>query len=88
MSFDGDFDMLPIKAHFRYGVIPSHPTSNDFQLAACVVLDDLETYAEAHWYIEAIRERRMNPGRLLDDAKRDINARVADRLYRLAAESA
>jgi hypothetical protein len=85
-AFDGDFDMLPLMAHFRYGVVPTHPTSDDFQLAAIMATHDGDLYAEAHWFIEAIRERRLNPGRLLDDAKRGINARVAARLYRRAME--
>lgn len=86
-AFNGDFDSLSIAAQLRYGAIPAYPTSDDFQLAACLVADDLDIYAEAHWYIEAIRERRLNGGRLLEDAKRDINARVATRLYRRAVET-
>jgi hypothetical protein len=79
--FDGDFDVLPFAAHIRYGTIPHTVTSGDFQLAACVVSEDLDTYPEAHWYIEAMRERRINPGRALNEAKREINLRVAARLY-------
>lgn len=86
--FDGDFDFLPFAAQLRYGEVPSHPSREDFQLAACVVSGDLDTYAEAHWHIEAVRERRLNPGRLLDEAKRDINNRVARRLFVRAMEAA
>ncbi len=81
-KFDGDFDMLPIAAHFRYGAIPVNVGSSDFQSAAVRISADMDTYAEAHWYLEAIRERRINPMRSLNDAMRDINARVARRLYK------
>lgn len=79
--FDGEFTFLPFAAQLRYGAVPTHPSSNDFQSAACVVADDLDLYVEAHWHLEAVRERVLHPGRALDDAMRDINARVAKRLY-------
>jgi hypothetical protein len=80
--FDGDFDFLPLAAHVRYGQIPKFPSSGDFQSAVCLVVDDLDKYVEAHWYLEATRERILHPGRALDDAKRDINGRVASRLHK------
>jgi hypothetical protein len=79
--FSGDFEFLPVAAHLRYGAIPVIVTSSDFQLAAVRVSADLEVYAEAHWHLEAVRERRLNPSRSLNDAMRDINDRVARRLY-------
>ena len=79
--FSGDFDVLPIMAHFRYGQVPVRPTSDDFQLTACLVESDLDVYAEAHWFLEAVRERRLHPARPLEDAKREIASRVARRLY-------
>lgn len=79
--FNGDFEFLPLAAQIRYGAIPAIVTGEWFQLAAVTVADDLNSYAEAHWYIEAIRERRINPARSLNEAMRDINARVARRLY-------
>lgn len=30
--FLGDFDMLPLGAHIRFGVVPTHTTSDEFQL--------------------------------------------------------
>lgn len=88
-TFTGDFYLLPLAAHFRYGAVPTHPTSQDFQSAAVTVSGDLDVYAEAHWYIEAVRERRLNPGRKLDDASlREIAWRVAARLYNRAMEAA
>lgn len=75
--FDGDFDFLPIAAHLRYGM-PGH----DFQLAAVMMADDLDVYAEAHWYLEAARELALNPACVLDDVRlRAINTRVAKRLF-------
>lgn len=81
--FDGEFGFLPIAAQVRYGAVPVIVTSSDFQLAAVRVYGDLELYPEAHWYLEAIRERRLNPSRLLNDAMRDINNRVGRRLFDL-----
>jgi hypothetical protein len=88
-AFAGDFEFLPLAAQLRYGAVPTHPTSENFQCAAVTVADDLDCYAEAHWHIEAVRERRLNPGRALDDAAlREIGARVAKRLYARAMEVA
>lgn len=80
-SFNGEFWTLPLSAHLRYGAVPVVVTASDFQSAAVRVSDDLGVYPEAHWYLEAIRERRLNPSRSLNEAMGDINARVAKRLY-------
>jgi hypothetical protein len=74
--FEGDFEFLPIAAHLRYGM-PGH----DFQSAAVLVADDLDVYAEAHWYLEATRERVLNPACALDERMSAINTRVAKRLF-------
>lgn len=79
--FNGEFALLPFASHIRYGAIPVNVTVNDFQGAAVRVSRDLDIYAEAHWYLEAMRERRTNPMRSLNDAMKDINARVAKRLF-------
>lgn len=80
--FDGDFDLLPIAAHLRYGM-PGH----DFQFAAVRVADDLDVYAEAHWYLEATRERALNPACVLNERLSAICARVARRLFDRAVAS-
>lgn len=74
--FLGDFEFLPLAAHLRYGQVGS-----DFQLAAVTVADDLGVYAEAHWYLEATRERAQDPACKLDERLSAINARVAKRLF-------
>jgi hypothetical protein len=74
--FSGDFEFLPIAAHLRYGQV-----GNDFQHAAVMVADDLDVYAEAHWHLEATRERAVNPTCRLDERLGVINARVAKRLF-------
>jgi hypothetical protein len=88
-TFNGDFDFLSVAAHFRYGAVPAYPTSQDFQAAAVAVSSDLDTYVEAHWHLEAVRERRQRPGCALDDNTiRGINNRVANRLYEHAVRTA
>lgn len=79
--FTGDFDLLPIAAHLRYGDVPAWASSEDFQNAAVRVSSDLDTYAEAHWHIEAVRWRRANGGRPLDEGLREIAQATARRLY-------
>ena len=79
--FIGDFDLLPIAAQLAHGEVPTHPTGDDFQIAAMNLGDSRD--AADLWHLEAIRERRLHPGRLLQDARRDINARVASRLHAL-----
>lgn len=81
-AFAGDFDMLPLRAGIVYGPVPLYPTDSDFHIAASIVTRDDD--AAAHWQIEAIRERRVRPGALLDDATlRTIAIRVAKRLFDL-----
>lgn len=82
--FLGDFDLLPLAAQLAHGPVPSHPTSDDFQLAAMQHGDSHD--AAALWHLEAVRERRLHPGRPLDEAKPDINARVARRLYEICTQ--
>lgn len=79
--FLGDFDLLPISAHFAHGEVPTHPTSDDFQLAAMKMGDSHD--AVDLWYLEAIRQRVLHPGQLLEEGKKDINARLADRLFKI-----
>lgn len=83
--FFGDFDLLPIGAHLRFGAVPRAPTSDDFQLAACLCSELAEEgCAYAAWHIEAVRERRLNPGVALSgEVMHRINTRVAARLYEL-----
>jgi len=77
--FLGDFDLLPLAAQISHGCVPTHPTSDDFQAIALRLGDSHD--AAALWHLEAVRERRLHPGRLLDEAKAEINGRVARRLY-------
>lgn len=87
MIFDGNFSLLPITSEIRYGSIPQYPTASDFHMAStCLAVN--ENDPAAHWRIEAIRERRMNPGRSLDEAMREINIRVASRLFDSARSEA
>lgn len=79
--FLGDFDLLPLAAHLQHGAVPTHPTSDDFQLTAARLGDSSD--AASLWHLEAVRERRLNPGRPLEDAKKDINRRVAARLHEI-----
>lgn len=82
--FDGEFAFLALAAQLRYGQLPgaAYPTSSDFALAVSAAAHDLDTYVEAHWHIEAVRQRILEPGTKLDDAAlHEINVRVAKRLY-------
>lgn len=85
LAFDGDFDLLPIKAHLLYGAVPTHPTYGDFALAVSEVESNRYEPA-AHWQVEAIRARRLNPGVKLDDVRVEINRATAARLYKVATE--
>jgi hypothetical protein len=81
-KFDGDFDLLPIASDLRYRQVKLHPTADDFQLVSMEVSGDLDTHAEAHWYLEATRWRRgPGYGRPLQEGLREINSRVARRLF-------
>lgn len=84
-DFDGDFDFLPVASMIELGAIPSHPTSDDFQLAA-MTADDSPI---ARWRCEAIRYRRQHPAAALDEsALKAIANSVAGHLYRVAMETA
>ena len=61
--FDGDFDVLPLRAALLFGAVPLTPTSADFHLAVSDVYAAPEEPA-AHWRVEAIRWRRVNAGPL------------------------
>jgi hypothetical protein len=80
--FDGDFDLLPFAAQLEYGAVPSFPTSTDFDMAVTDWLSD-RTAASA-WQVEAIRERRLSPGKQID--AKAVSARVAARLYARSLE--
>ena len=69
--FVGDFDILPLAAHFECGPVPTHPTGEAFQLAAIGASHDgsgIITIREAAlvWHREAIRWRLGNAGAALD----------------------
>jgi len=82
--FDGDFDLLPFAAQIRYRQVDSCP---DFQSVAVEMSADLDVYPEAHWFLEASRERHLRPCCVFDDVTlKAIARRVAQRLYRRAAE--
>jgi hypothetical protein len=88
-DFRGDFDLLPIASDLRYRPVPLYPSSDEFQLAATQVADDLETHCEAHWYIEAFRWRRTaGYGKPLNDGLKTIALAVAARLYKIVTEAA
>lgn len=83
--FDGDFDVLPLRAQFLFGPVPSHPTSGDFHLA----VSDVEHHHDepaAHWRLEAIRARIRHQGRSLAELRGQIITATAARLYAIAIE--
>ena len=83
-TFDGGFEFLPIEAHLECGPLPTHPTSDDFQLASMTA----DHSPARRWHCEAIRYRRQNPGAVLDEsALKIIAAAVAKNLYRIAMET-
>jgi hypothetical protein len=86
LAFDGDFDLLPLKAHILFGAVPTHPTYEDFALAVTEVFGNRFEPA-AHWRVEAIRARRLQPGVKLDDVRVEINRATAKRLYEVATEA-
>lgn len=86
MNFDGDFDFLPLRAGLQYGAVPTYPTYEDFALAVTAVESDPDDPA-AHWHVEAIRARRLQPGIMLNDLLKQINTATAARLYKRAIET-
>lgn len=85
-AFDGDFDLLPIRAGVLYGPVPEAPTKHDYWFALRQMLRNRHEPA-AVWRFEAVRERMKLPGaKLTGDTLKGINDRVARRLYRLARE--
>lgn len=85
-QFDGDFDLLPLRAALLFRDVPTHPTYADFALAVTEVESNPDEPA-AHWYVEAIRARRLSPGTKLDDLRAQINKATAERLYKRARET-
>jgi hypothetical protein len=63
-SFEGDFDALPLRSHLLFGEVPSYPTSEDFQNAACTAFGS--TDVAARWRMEAIRWRLVHRGVPMD----------------------
>jgi hypothetical protein len=86
-NFDGDFDMLPLRAHIEYGAVPEYPTEGDFAMAVTMALGNAHDPA-AQWRLEAIRERRLRPGVTLESAKAEINRRAAARMFAYMQETA
>lgn len=82
--FDGEFDYLPFAAGIRYGAVPPYPTSEDFQNFAGV--KEHEQRPEAHWHLEAIRWRRANPGKPLNDGLKDIARATAAAIIKTQRE--
>jgi len=82
--FEGDFDLLPLAAHIRYGAVPAYPTSEDFQNFAGT--KEHEQRPEAHWHLEAIRWRRANLGSPLDAGLRAIAIATAAAIIKTQRE--
>lgn len=83
MNFDGDFEFLPLRARIEFGEVPMYPTYEDFALAVTQVESTPDDPA-AHWRVEAIRARRLQPGVLLNDVLKQINTATSARLYQRA----
>lgn len=80
MNFNGDFDVLPLRAHVLFGAVPEFPTSGDFHQAVSDVEAERDEPA-AHWRVEAIRARRIHMGVKLDELRGIINRATAARLF-------
>jgi hypothetical protein len=88
IDFDGDFDFVPFAAYLEFGMVPKFPLDTDVHAAVTQVQADPDK-VEAHWQLEAIRERRKRPGCKFDTATlKTINKRVAARLYERCRETA
>jgi len=80
-TFEGDFELLPLRAHFLFGRLPQCPSDADFHMAVTDAIPAQDPAAE--WRVEAIRFRRQNPGARLDDINLKTIARAtAARLHR------
>lgn len=86
MNFDGYFEFLPLRAAIEFGDVPTHPTYGDFALAVSQVESTPDDPA-AHWRVEAIRARRLQPGVPLNEVLRQIATATAARLYKRAIET-
>jgi hypothetical protein len=85
--FDGDFDMLPLRAHVVYGEVPLYPIEADFHHAVSVAFGAEDPAAE--WRVEAVRWRLRNQGQPLSDAAlKTIAVATAKRLQRRIERSA
>lgn len=94
--FDGSFEYLPLRAQLDIGMVPHAPTSDDFQLAVSrlrAAEDDAGDVrpvtwrvAAARWFVEAVRERRAQPG--ADIGSNAVMSRVAKALHAWTTEAA
>lgn len=83
--FEGDFDLLPIAAHLRYGEVPLYPVSEDFHNFVSTKVH--ERRPEACWQLEAIRWRLQNPGRPLNEGLKVIAVATAAAIFRMGREN-
>ncbi len=86
-SFQGQFEFLPLRAGIMFGAVPEYPSDSDFHLAASAVKNEGTDDVAAHWQLEAVRFRRLNPGAKLDaTALKSIANAVAARIFRVIRE--
>jgi hypothetical protein len=82
--FNGDFDLIPIRATLDGLTVPTYPSPQDVALAqmafARVQAITWESAALA-WHVEAVKARHCNP--MADITGREVMGRVAARLYNL-----
>ena len=71
-TFEGDFELLPLRAHFLFGRLPQCPSDADFHMAVTDAIPAQDPAAE--WRVEAIRFRRQNPGARLDERTGSLDA--------------
>ena len=81
--FEGDFDLLPFAAGVLFGEVPLYPLGDEFQRAAMRA----DESPAARWQCEAIRWRRINGPRPLNEGLHSIALRVAAALHRLNARA-
>lgn len=83
-NFQGQFEFLPLRAHIMFGAVPEYPSEGDFHLAAMAVHNEGTDDVAAHWRLEAVRYRRLNPGAPLNtQALKTIAEAVAARIFRV-----